>query len=519
MPAMQPTTPTVDARSGCVYGRSKHELNAGWDRYDVIAGAIAMLVVAWVFTLKLRTFYELGYTSDLFVSVQLARSWLEGRGLLVNNYFEHILASHTYFLLLPLGLIAKPFGAPGLLFLLAASVGVTYFFAVRILRLLGTGGLLSLGSAGLLLSSPLSVAFYSEHLYGFHVEDLTPALCLMLFYFLLRRCSHVAMLLAFAAIAVKEDAPFVVASIAIMAAVETWISSAGEPSLRRVNQPVMFTFTLAVLAIPILFTITSTQAGPDYIAYRVGLGDSRNIRGFSALFRFIAADVPSWLGSSVVREWLWIMLVGSFGMIVLRPYYLPVGVVTTLVAWLINRGDLLWAPRFHLALAFLWTATLVAFASLVRMSRSTARQTRQTIAVITVIIVALSTFAQFELVPQAREAYFLRSHSPYSPLERQQADALFARYRHEAKPDDPVAASPHLFRYAHDRNLFWLDRLIDRPAPTWILGDSSNNFGYGKTMYLKNSAAFDSWDRCLLRISDYAVVDRRGRFVLLKRKK
>ena len=46
------------------------------------------------------------------------------------------LAIHTYFLLLPLGLIAKPFGAPGLLFVLAASVGAAYFWATRILRLL-----------------------------------------------------------------------------------------------------------------------------------------------------------------------------------------------------------------------------------------------------------------------------------------------------------------------------------------------------------------------------------------------
>ena len=74
--------------------------------------------------------------ASLFAETQLARSWLEGRGLLQDNCFGNFLAIHTYFLLLPLGLIAKPFGAPGLLFVLAASVGAAYFWAARILRLL-----------------------------------------------------------------------------------------------------------------------------------------------------------------------------------------------------------------------------------------------------------------------------------------------------------------------------------------------------------------------------------------------
>jgi hypothetical protein len=79
------------------------------------------------------------------------------------------------------------------------------------------------------------------------------------------------------------------------------------------------------------------------------------------------------------------------------------------------------------------------------------------------------------LVPQARSAYLLRSGSPYSPLERQQADEMFARYRREGKPGEPVIASTMLFPYAHDRNLFWLDRLHGRPPPIWILGDSGDN--------------------------------------------
>jgi hypothetical protein len=116
---------------------SKVTVAAPWDRWDFVALALALFITVWVFTLKLKTFYDLGYSGGLFLNVQAARSWLEGRGLLQDNCYGNNLATHGYFLLLPLGLIAKPFGAPGLLFVLAASVGTAYFWAARSLRLLG----------------------------------------------------------------------------------------------------------------------------------------------------------------------------------------------------------------------------------------------------------------------------------------------------------------------------------------------------------------------------------------------
>ena len=152
--------------------KSKVNAEVHWDRWDVVALGLAVSAVIWVFVFKLKTFYALGYTSDLFVHVQLARSWLEGRGLLQDNCFGNHLAMHTYFLLLPLGFIAKPFGAPGLLFVLAASVGAAYFWATRILRLLGVDGGVAIIAAGVVLISPLSVAFYQHPGFGFHVEIL-----------------------------------------------------------------------------------------------------------------------------------------------------------------------------------------------------------------------------------------------------------------------------------------------------------------------------------------------------------
>jgi hypothetical protein len=74
-----------------------------------------------------------------------------------------------------------------------------------------------------------------------------------------------------------------------------------------------------------------------------------------------------------------------------------------------------------------------------------------------------------------------------------------------------------LFRYAHDRNLYWLDRLYGRPAPIWILSDGSSNFGYDD-LRIKGGMLVDRRGRVMLDTEDYTVVDRRGRFVLLKKR-
>jgi hypothetical protein len=135
-----------------------------------------------------------------------------------------------------------------------------------------------------------------------------------------------------------------------------------------------------------------------------------------------------------------------------------------------------------------------------------------------IVIAALAASAQFALVPWfARGAYLLRSTSLYSSSERQQADAVFRRYRREAEPEDPVVASPMLFRYAHDRNLFWLDRMYGRPKPIWILSDGTSNYGY-KNLRIEDETLVDHRGRRMLCIEDYTLVDRRGRFMLLRKR-
>ena len=141
---------------------------------------------AWLLAYKLQCYYALDYTSDIFVFVQLATSWLKGRFLFDNYYGDHR-SIHTYFLAPLLALFVKPFGAPGLLIALAAAFSAGFAAAARILRLAGVP--LPWAMVGGLLVSfmPLSVHHYQDETYGFHLELLMPAFGLWLGYFLLRR--------------------------------------------------------------------------------------------------------------------------------------------------------------------------------------------------------------------------------------------------------------------------------------------------------------------------------------------
>lgn len=503
---------------------SKVETAALWDRWDFVALGLTLFTVAWVFALKLKTFYDLGYSGDLFISVQAARSWLDGKGILQDNCFGNILAIHTYFMLVPLGLIAKPLGAPGLLFVLAASVGATYFFAIRILRLLGVAGPIALIAAGAMLLCPLSIFFYQEAGWGFQVELLAPALCLALFYFLLQQRMLLSIATTLAVISVKEDAPIAAAMVAMVAGVETWMASPGKCVRDRFNWPAAIALLLSVSAIPFLLAISWSQSPIAYAGHpvdrlsghsidRLGVVAPGSLSGPGALFTFVASNIGDWLGSGTVRQWLWIMIVGSFGTILLRPYYLALGLPTTVIAWLMDRNDLLVARRFFTAQALLWCITLVGFASIVRFVLCCGKRMRSTIVATAIGTAALAAFAQLLLVPWfARGAYLLRSTSLYSSSERQQADAVFARYLREGKPGEPVIASAMLFRYAHNRNLFWLDRLYGRPAPIWILGDSADPYAPFRISAEKISAESG------IRLNDYVLIDRRGRFTLLRKR-
>jgi hypothetical protein len=278
---------------------SKLTVTVRWDRWDFVALTLAVFITVWVFALKLKTFYDPGYSGGLFVNVQAARSWLEGRDLLQDNCYGNMLAIHTHFLLIALGLMAKPFGAPGLLFVLAASVGTAYFWTARSLRLLGVDGRVAVIAAGVVLISPLSVRFYQGAGQGFHVELLAPALCMVLLYFLLAQRMIASIVTAIAVISVKEDATIAAAMVAIVAGVETWLSSPGKPARCRFNWSAAITLILSVSAIPVLLAICSAQSPTMYARHsldRLGVAAPGSLSSPGALFVFVVSNIAHLVG-------------------------------------------------------------------------------------------------------------------------------------------------------------------------------------------------------------------------------
>lgn len=477
---------------------------APWDRWDRRALLVAGAITAWVFLAKLKAFLDLCFTSDLFIQTQLARSWLEGHFLEDNCYGRH-LAIHTYFFLPVLGLLAKPLGAPGLLLALAIAVGASALLAHRILRLFGIDGPTALAMAVALVSLPTSIWVFGDAL-GFHVDLMLPPLALGLFYALLRRRFAAALIMTALVCSVKEDAPITAAVIAAVVVVESRIAD------RRWHRPALASLALAAVLLPALMAIKASQAQAQYSVDHIGLlagSTGGAVSGAKSLAAFVVGGAWSWLVFSLREGWPVLFLAATLGTIALRPWLAPLGFMTTGVAWLMGgvaklpHQDLSWSNRAVAPMVFWWCVILLGVASLARWAADLDEGRRRRLLRLGAVIVIACLAVQIHRLTKTWDALDLTLFRPsaYTAAERAQANALFARYRREARPEEPVAASPGLFRYAHDRNLFWLDRLEGRPRPIWLLQDGDWNF-----------ADFG------LPAGDYTVLGRDGRFTLLKKR-
>jgi hypothetical protein len=195
---------------------------------------------------------------------------------------------------------------------------------------------------------------------------------------------------------------------------------------------------------------------------------------------------------------MWSVGLASAGLVLLRPHALLIGLPLTLVAWLM-QDRISWVVRFAPSLAWAWCCALLGFAALWRFVTREPRPRQARVALVAFALVApASAVLAVPAQPGSFDVYTFSPRSPYSPALRAQADELFARYRREAAPDEPTAASPFLFRYVHDRDLYWLEMLEGWPRPRWILADHT----------------FKSYETYGLDPLDYEVVETRGPFSL-----
>ncbi len=441
---------------------------------------------AWLLAYKLQCYYALDYTSDIFVFVQLATSWLKGRFLFDNYYGDHR-SIHTYFLAPLLALFVKPFGAPGLLIALAAAFSAGFAAAARILRLAGVP--LPWAMVGGLLVSfmPLSVHHYQDETYGFHLELLMPAFGLWLGYFLLRRSWWGSLGAAAALLAIKEETPLVTAAIGgaifceeLLRGLLRWDGARGW-FRRHVNLPALTVVALALVALPLLLIFLKDHAlgatSPGSFSRIKVPGGGITIDGPYVLFAYVHDDIETWLNSGETDLWYQLAFAGSFGLAVLRPHFLTLGVVTGLISWL-ARDNLTWAPRLSPSLAFFQFMTVFAFASLHHLlvrKRSPGKVVTPgnvVFALALLVLVVGGWRQQARHGPRAAEFYTLHPRHQLETTLRNEADRVYSAYLRDHRPGDVVYVNQFLFRYADaSMDTYWLDRITSRPPATWVLKD------------------------------------------------
>lgn len=451
------------------------------DGRDRIALLAALVIAAAVFIYKMRAFLGLNYSLDLFLHTQIARSWLEGRPF-AENFTGYHLSQHTYFLLLPLGLLVKPFGAPGLLFVLSLAAGGSCHLAFRLLRLYGVSAGWAFPLAALLTLGPLAANNWQDTQHGFHIELLEPCLALLLLWSLARRRLGWSLASAVLLLSVKEEAPILVGAIGLMVLCEHWIAVRGwrRPWREAVHRPALAVIALATLALPLLLGVMALNP-TDAFAFegggfrRLDVAYAAGVRSHPALALFIATHLGDWILSPPVIAWAIAAVLGSAGLVLLRPHYLPLGLLLTVVSWLM-RDNLFWAPRFAPSLGFIWCAAILGAASfsltIESWWRGGRRRLAMAVATLWCALAVPATAGLVRLLPDIVEVYMLTPAFHYTATERAAADRLFARYRNEGRAEEPVIAWIDLFRYGHDRNLYWFYCPVPgRPEPEWILWD------------------------------------------------
>lgn len=485
----------------------------GW-RERGVTWLVGAAVGGWILAFKLRAYFGLGTTSDMYIVSQLATSWLDGR-YLQDNYFGNQLATHTFLSAPMLGLLVKPFGPPGLFGVLAVSAAAGLVGLERLLRALGVSRWPALGFALLCTIMPLTMRTYQDVVYGFHIELVVPALAAWLGYFLVVRHWRGSLLTGLALLSVKEDAVLVALPLAGMVLVEDLVRHNGRGFRQRwtaaMNRPALAVAMASIVAVPVLLLILKSQqvAGTPSNLGRLHPVGGEAITSNAALIGYFLRNLGTWLQSAVVWRWLDLALVGTFGLIVLRPHLLGFGVATTLTSWLM-QDELLWEPRFVQALSFFQMAACLAFASAWSLAASGRAAVRWVAGAALVIGIVAGVRGQWQAVPAVAGIYRLTPTLPVDRATRGRADRLYEIYSREHRPGEATIASDWLFRYADVDDLYWYSKLRSRPVPEWILWDRDDKPLNVLRNVLRTEGGTD--------LLDYRLVAQDGRFLLYRRK-
>ena len=243
----------------------------------------ATVVLGAIMAVKVRLFLSLEYSWDLFVALQMSRSWLTGRPLLWENRWGHASVSHNYFLTPVLGLLTQFWGVYGLFVAHGLMILLAFLELQRLLRPLPA--LLRYACIATYLFGPVGFWIWDDPFYGWHAEALYVPLAVLFAGALIRR--RKVFLWGAALVLLREDGAVVACAIHLL---HTWLPGPEQlgwrPGLKRTLR--IAAAWLFVFCAGLLVQRAVTPQATSRLEHTIGVQRTTGIEASAILARDLA---------------------------------------------------------------------------------------------------------------------------------------------------------------------------------------------------------------------------------------
>ncbi len=415
--------------------------------------AVATILGLW-FLVKARLFVGLEYSWDLFLMLQLSRSWLMGRPLLWENRWGRdsvSQVSHNFFVTPLLGLFTLRLGAYGLFLAHAGLLFLAFLELDRVLRPWPPWRRFACVLA--FLFGPVGFWIWDDPFYGWHVELLYLPTA-VLFACTLERRSRLRVVWGALLALLREDGAVVACSVQLL---HTWLSA---------RQPLWSPQTLRRSGRVAAAWLVVFLVGVCVQRWSHPLASARLTHALSTVGGLVAQEKAL---SILLRDTVGALVLLGSGLLIAAPRcrwpalvaslpVLAVAVVGTLAydaRGMVEHGPS-WAPRF----VMLWGIVGAAVAASPRRDPLWPLATGVRsfwLAVVTSVLLQAMSLAFFKgYQPARRIAKALPDSESVLAAKLGKRERAFLACLSESLPTDtPLAAHVSLFGYFHQHDLVW----------------------------------------------------------------
>jgi hypothetical protein len=406
-------------------------------RADLILALTALAI--WTVA-KWALFRGLEYTSDLFSTLQMSYSWIEGQPVLYENAFGPHGEIHNYYGIMAFAPLTKTFGAYGLFAGAIALMAVAVWLS---LQSLAHSAAVVRYSFVAILVGPAAFSIWDDPVSGFHPEMLFLPSAILLAIALMQRSAWRWPIAAFICM-LREEGPIIACLVYLL---YIW-SCNHQPVSRSLRGIVIYAGVFV--------------AGMVLLIAQGGQGRGRLAEAFANAFTVPAKDVVLWaalVGPLIVLIAMWadhrLTAIAAVSM-------LAVGIMAGLGAAL-YRGDsahgMTWAPRLALAWGVGMAALLFAGVR--------ARRCQMVVALVCGAVVLSEVFVLRFARDYRIEQRIAVSLGFPTVADRFSAEELeFLRWlARSLTPNTPAAMAGDFFAIFHRHSLIWPNRVHNAWLP------------------------------------------------------